>query len=73
MSPADLIALRARLGLTQAELARLIGLTTPLARRTVGRWELSDGEIPEHFALVLGLVRDVPEARDWLMERRACG
>ena len=70
MTPADLRAARTRLNLTQAEFSRALRVE----RSTVMRWEDGTRAIPEMAVIVLGMVRDVPGALAWLMERgRACG
>lgn len=53
LSPADLKARRQRLGLSQAELARALGMTGSGAERTVRRWESGEYDIPGPVALAL--------------------
>ena len=49
MTPEELKALRARLGLTQYELAEKVGV----ARNTINRWEMGIRSIPEPVVRLL--------------------
>ena len=49
MTPAELLAARTALGLTQGALASALGV----GRRTVQHWESADREIPELVARVV--------------------
>ena len=65
MTPAQLKRRRARMGLTQADLAKALGV----ALTTVGRWEIGQRRIPEMAARLLDCLqrqnrkREVREAR----------
>lgn len=53
MTPADLTAARKRLGLTQPQLGRALGLSDANADRTVRRWEQGDVPIPLSVEIAL--------------------
>jgi transcriptional regulator with XRE-family HTH domain len=53
MTPADLKARRASLGLTQAALAAILGVSVI----TVSRWERGDSPILPYLALALDSIR----------------
>jgi len=53
----DIRQLRGRLGLTQAEFARLVHVSKP----TVERWETMDGEISGPIVLLVKLLEEYPE------------
>lgn len=61
MTPTDLRAQLARLGLTQTGAARLLGVNP----RTVRRW-LEDGDIPPPVVRLLGAMEAVPGVREWM-------
>ena len=56
MTPADLLAIRKRLGLTQAELAPLVGAASD---RTVRKWENGERAIPPHVPIILGAIKPI--------------
>ena len=57
MTPAEFLAARAALGLTQGGLAEALGVS----RRTVEQWECGGRNIPEPLARVIRLVSADPE------------
>lgn len=69
MTPADLRRRREAIGLTQAEMARLLGYTGDHIYSTVGRWECGRRAIPPDIAALLYLVETVPGALEALKMR----
>lgn len=67
MSPREASAILAELGLTQNELAILLGVY----QSTVSRWldETRRSEVPRMLALILELLRDFPAARERYVKR----
>lgn len=64
MTPPEIRTTRESLGLTQAQLARLVGVDA----RTWRRWECAEREMPEPVARLLRLVVLVPGVREWLAQ-----
>lgn len=65
MSPSTIRTTRLRLGLTQGQAARLVGVEA----RTWRHWEAGERVMPEPVRRILGMVEDVPEVREWLTRR----
>ena len=61
MTPTELRAILATLGLTQGRTARLLGVNL----RTVERWATGASDIPRHVALLLALMAD-KDVRDFV-------
>ncbi len=60
MTPAELKSARRQLGLTQAGLARVVGVHVG---RTIGKWECGERSIPGTVAVLLNLALISQEAR----------
>ncbi len=67
MTPAEFLAARTGLGLTQGALATVIGV----GRRTVQSWEAEDREIPEPVARLLRAAVAHPEVLEWITAGRS--
>lgn len=65
MTPSDLRATLARLELTQAGLARLLGVEP----RTVRHWIAGTRSMPRGVALLLRAMECWPEVRAWAVEQ----
>ncbi len=65
MTPFAIRTTRQRLGLTQGQAARLVGVEA----RTWRHWEAGERVMPEPVRRILGMVEDVPEVREWLTRR----
>lgn len=65
MTPAEVLAARVRLALTQAEAARLFGVS----ERTWIRWEGDEAAIPPPAALLLMAAGEVRGLMEWLKRR----
>ena len=63
----DIRALRARFGLTQRELARLLRL----GGNTISRWEAGRNVQTEAMDVLLRLIRDVPGSLEYLRDHAA--
>lgn len=62
-------ARRERLGLSQPQFGRLLGLSGPNADRTVRRWEDGETPVPGTVAALLALMDQTPGAVDVLRRR----
>lgn len=60
MTPGELKSARKSLGLSQAELARVVGVDSD---RTVRRWENAERDIPGSVEVLLRLLVELPAAR----------
>jgi DNA-binding transcriptional regulator YiaG len=60
MTPADLKAARRALGLSQAELARVVGVASD---RTVRKWEDAERDIPGPVIVLMHAVLALPALR----------
>ena len=60
---------RERLGLSQPQFGRLLGLSGPNADRTVRRWEDGETPVPGTVAALLALMDQTPGAVDVLRRR----
>ena len=67
LSAEEIRALRERAGLTQGELARLLGL----GPNTLSRWEAGRNAQTAAMDILLRLVRDVPGSLNYLRSRAA--
>lgn len=67
LSADDIRAMRARFGLTQRELARLLRL----GGNTISRWEAGRNVQTEAMDVLLRLLRDVPGSLDYLRDHAA--
>ena len=67
MTPKQFQDLRERLGLSQAELALVLGIASD---RTVRRWELGERDIPGPVIVLMKLIIRSAEARELLGLRR---
>lgn len=67
LSPAEILAIRERHGLTQARLARLLRL----GQNTLSRWEAGRNVQTAAMDVLLRLLRDVPESLPYLRRRAA--
>lgn len=67
LSPDEIIGIRKKFGLTQAELARLLRL----GANTVSRWETGRNVQSAAMDTVLRMIRDLPGSIDYLRERAA--
>jgi putative zinc finger/helix-turn-helix YgiT family protein len=67
LSADELRALREQLGLTQAELARLLHL----GANTISRWEAGRNVQTEAMEMLLRIIRDVPGSLDYLRSHAA--
>ena len=63
MTPADFRAIRHRLGLSQAQLARALRVQSD---RTIRKWEQGERDIPGPAQVLMALLVEVPAARKWL-------
>jgi transcriptional regulator with XRE-family HTH domain len=66
MTPEELKALRASLGLTQDELAEKVGV----ARNTINRWEMGIRSIPEPVARLMNYLTKEVKADTQIKTRR---
>lgn len=66
MTPDELKSKRHALGLTAEGFARAVGVASD---RTVRKWEHGDRDIPGPVIVLLEMVEQVPEAREWLLTR----
>ena len=60
MTPDDLRTARKTLGLSQAEFARVVGVSSD---RTVRRWEDAERDIPGPVVVLTGLLLRMPAVR----------
>ena len=67
LSANDIRAIRARFGLTQSELARLLHL----GANTISRWESGRNVQTEAMEMLLRLLRDLPGSLDYLRQHAA--
>jgi putative zinc finger/helix-turn-helix YgiT family protein len=67
LSADEIRALREHLGLTQAELARLLHL----GANTISRWESGRNVQTEAMEMLLRLIRDLPGSLDYLRKHAA--
>jgi DNA-binding transcriptional regulator YiaG len=63
MTPAQFKRARKMLGLSQPELAELLDIASD---RTLRRWEADQLDIPGPVALVMELIMEIPEVREYL-------
>ena len=63
MTPADMKDFRARHGLTQAKLARLVGYRAATAPQNIIRYEGGRTSIPEPVATIMRAIDRSPSAR----------
>lgn len=63
MTPAQFRRARKMLGLSQPELAELLDIASD---RTLRRWEAGQLDIPGPVLLVMELIMEVPEVREYL-------
>lgn len=71
MTPAALKSAREKLGLSQAGLARLLGVRGKHGGRTVRSWEIGEYRTPGEVETLLWLLDRLPQARALLDERAA--
>ncbi len=71
MTPATLKSAREALGLSQAGLARLLGIRGRHSERTVRSWEIGEVRTPGEVETLLWLLDRLPQARAMLDERAA--
>ena len=62
MTPDEFLALRVRLGLSHENMGVLLGV----GDRTVRRWENGERDIPGPVVLLMDIILDVPEVREYL-------
>lgn len=67
LSPPEIVALRESLGVSQADLARLLHL----GNNTISRWERGHKVQSASMDTLLRILRDVPEASAYLRTRVA--
>lgn len=69
MTPVEIRAARLALGMTQSQLARLVGVDS----RTWRRWECAEREMPEPVCRLLRLcgMMDVRDALEEMSDRRS--